>query len=142
MMNEFEYLYGFHMLSGVDRYKVEHDDSYYTDDAQVFRFILDGVTYLAQENPDDGYRSSLGVFEVTKDGVKNMFPPQGVIGAAGKRTEWDDGTNIIVFTDIVTNEVVLEIGTDNSDDYYPCCIMHWSPQNMAININKEIIHHG
>ncbi len=42
----------------------------------------------------------------------------------------------IQFFDAVTNKLVLEIGTDNADDYYPYCVMDWHPENLAININK------
>lgn len=31
----------------------------------------------------------------------------------------------IQFIDVVTGKVVLEIGTDNTDDYYPYCVMNW-----------------
>jgi hypothetical protein len=29
--------------------------------------------------------------------------------------------------------VILEVGTDNNDDYYPSFVSSWKPENMAVN---------
>lgn len=44
--------------------------------------------------------------------------------------------DVIQFYDVVTNKIVLELGTESVDDYYPCCVMSWHPENLAININR------
>ena len=35
--------------------------------------------------------------------------------------------------DCKTGKTVLEVGTENTDDYYPCFVANWSPENMACN---------
>jgi hypothetical protein len=42
----------------------------------------------------------------------------------------------IQFIDVVTGKVVLEVGTDNTDDYYPYCVMNWYPENLACNVGR------
>ena len=45
--------------------------------------------------------------------------------------------NTIQFVDVITEKIVLEVGTDNTDDYYPYCVMYWTPENLSINIDKS-----
>lgn len=133
---ELKDLVGEHELSGVDitteRVRLYEN---YREDCEVVRFVIDGKTYKATEDPDDGYRSYLNEIKVTDEKVTNTFPPQKVIGKM-KDDESRYGSNIIQFIDTTTRKVVLEIGTDNSEDYYPCCVMDWSPENLAINTGK------
>lgn len=128
---ELKDLVGKHELSGLDTF-IKKSETYYQDDATGYRFILDGITYCVIENPDDGYRSYLGNLDTTTDKVDYTFPPQKVIG----KMKEDRKTDVLELYDIVTNKLVLEIGTDNYDDYYPCCVMCWYPENLAINIGR------
>lgn len=115
-----ESLVGKHKLSGVDFGQ--------QGEATTIVFILDGKTYMAVEDSDDGYRSSLGTFEVTDTVVKNTFEPQEVT------CTYDGGSNdTLEIIDAITGKIVLRVGTDNSDDYYPSFVDEFSPQNMAIN---------
>jgi hypothetical protein len=41
----------------------------------------------------------------------------------------------IQFIDVVTGKIVLEIGTDNTDDYYLYCVMNCNPENLVINVD-------
>ena len=50
-------------------------------------------------------------------------------------SDWEKN-DTIQFIDVVTGKVVLEVGTDITDDYYPYCVLRWSPQNLAINVGK------
>jgi hypothetical protein len=134
---ELKDLVGEHELSGVDTgdEKVHKYDSYY-EDCGVVRFVLDGKTYKAIEDPDDGYRSYLSKLEVTDEKVSNTFPPQKVIGIM--KPDEDYAVNdTIQFFDVITTKVVLEVGTDNTDDYYPYCVLNWNPENLAINDTKN-----
>lgn len=129
-------LIGEHELSGVDETSEsikQWGDRY--EDCNVIRFVLDGKTYKAIEDPDDGYRSHCKEIEVSDEIVSNNFPPQKVL-ARMKDNERYQNNDTIQFIDVVTGKVVLEVGTDNADDYYPFCIMRWSPENLAINIGK------
>lgn len=130
---ELKNLIGEHELSGLDCIIIprsKNDYSYY--DANAFLFILDGITYKAIENPDDGYRSYLKDLETTDEKVSYTFSPQKVIGKMMKSGVYgkNDG---IQFFDSITDKLVLEIGTKDYDDYYPCCILNWYPENMNIN---------
>ena len=44
-----------------------------------------------------------------------------------------DRLRIAVATVIATGRVVLRVGTDNYDDYYPMCILEFVPQALAAN---------
>jgi len=114
-------LVGMHELSGVDTTQ--------EDDVDVVRFVLDGTTYKATEDPDDGYRSYLKEITVCAEDVSNNFPPQKVVG------KMKDGgsSDLIQFIDATTGKVALEVGTDNYNDYYPMCVLSWHPENLACN---------
>lgn len=130
-MVAFEDLLGLHELSGLET-STEKTNDYYNDDAMVVYFVLDGITYKAKEDPDDGYRSSMESFEVeTEYKVRNVFPPQKVFGKM--RPDDYDKNDTIEFFDVTTSELVLALGTDSYDDWYPCFVFNWQPENMAIN---------
>ena len=120
---EFEELVGDHILMGVD---IE------TSDATAIRFVLDGKRYSVWENEDDGYRSSMGSFEVDYGPVLNMFPmvPVEVVRNARSR----DTLSII---DKIAKKEIIEVGTDCSDDYYPSFVCEYNPQHMSINLKQE-----
>jgi hypothetical protein len=59
MKIELENLIGEHLLSGVDNIQVDE-----TEPIDAILFILDGVTYMAIEDPDDGYRSMLAELKI------------------------------------------------------------------------------
>lgn len=125
---------GKHFLSGFDTTSIPNwdnaDQDY--DGSIIARFVVDGVTYNAIENPDDGLRSFLDEIVITNEEVTNSFPPQEVIG----HMVGDDRMYVIEFIDVVTGKTVLGIGTDHTDDLYPFCVMNWFPQNLAINQNR------
>jgi len=129
---ELKDLVGEHELSGLDTF-IKKATEPYDDDADGYRFILDGVTYCAIEDPSDGYRSTLSDLEATADKVDYTFPPHKVIGKMREDGVYSKN-DVIEFYDAVTNKVVLAFGTDNYDDYYPCCIMEWYPENLAANL--------
>lgn len=132
---ELKDLVGKHLLSGVDitnqRIKESYGDGF--EDAQCISFCLDGVVYTAIEDPDDGYRSSMrDIMQTEFVKLNNTFEPQEVM--ATHRTEGEySHDDTLVLTDTTTGKVVLEVGTDNSDDYYPCFVASFTPENMAIN---------
>ena len=135
---ELKDLVGLHKLSGVDTATetvklYEWSDS--TEECNVVRFVLDGTTYKAVEDPDDGYRSHCGELIVCEEPITNNFPPQEVM-AKMKDNEEYSVNNTIQFIDVVTGKIVLEVGTDNTDDYYPYCVMNWNPENLAINVGR------
>lgn len=135
-------LKGKHFLSGVDFDSHKWEDDY-NEDSNTMLFILDGITYEAIEDPDDGYRSTLGSLTITNKKVKNIFPKHEVLCVTKNKeyadyADYADGDGeLIEMVDVITGKVVLEVGTDICEEYYPSCVMRWCPENLAINSKKE-----
>lgn len=125
-------LVGVHELSGVDRETISAQSSYGSgypyEDCQVLNFTLDGITYTACEDPEDGYRSSMRDLATSDKPTKNTFAPVKVVG------QMKDGEpELLELRDYTTGKIVIEVGTDKSEDYYPCFVANFSPENMACN---------
>lgn len=130
---ELDSLVGEHVFDGCDM-STEQVKTYgdYFEDANVIRLRLDGKVYVAIENPEDGYRSSMDRLFVDGDTIKNAFPPVRVL-ARKKGGDNYSVNDIIELIDMVTGKVVAEFGTDNTADYYPCFVAIFCPENMATN---------
>jgi hypothetical protein len=102
------------------------------ESAQVCLFELDGVVYKAKEDPSDGYRSSCEEIEIVSTKIKNKFKAQKVYCVHMKRSDYRS-SDLLAIHDVVTNKVVLTVGTDDNDDYYPSFVANFQPENMAIN---------
>jgi hypothetical protein len=130
---ELDSLVGEHVLDAVDL-STQHIKQYgsHFENCEVIRFRLDGVAYTAIENPDDGYRSSMDSLFVSDEPMQNVFPPVRVI-AKKKDNERYSINDTLQLVDAVTGLVVVEVGTDNTDDYYPCFVSYFAPHNMVTN---------
>lgn len=131
-----ESLCGAHVLSGVDQGDAQlqpYEGAGYDVDCNWIRFVLDGVIYQATEDPDDGYRSSMRDLAIVSDPVANVFPPCAVVGTIRATGEYGGNSEVLSFIDERTGKVVLEVGTDNSDDYYPSFVAFFDPRAMAAN---------
>lgn len=128
---------GKYQLQGVDEYtgSIKKWDDYY-EQCQCIRFKLDGVVYVATEDPDDGYRSYLGELKIDEVDTKNPFSGVEVLASYRDINKYNETSEIIDFIDTTTGEVVLSVGTDSSDDYYPSFIAHFNPAAMSINAGK------
>lgn len=125
-----EDLVGEHELSGVDSGVLRVNKAY---TANRLLFILDGVAYQAIEDEEDGYRSSMReISQVPLDEVANRFSPVRVVGVYEK-APYDDLDGILKLIDCRTGRVVLEVGTDYTDIYYPSFVANFVPQAMALN---------
>jgi len=133
---ELNELLGPHKLTGVDMNN-ESLNTYgsYFEDCQVINFVLDGKTYTATEDPNDGYRSNMRDIVKSKYNVKNKFPPCKVLGVMREKDE-HHSHDILDLIDVKTNKVVLSVGTEDTDDYYPTWVGIFTPENMAINMAK------
>ena len=129
---ELKDLVGVHLLSGIDEGVEQYGESWERLDSSNVLFTLDGITYKAVEDPDDGYRSYLGDIFVSDTKPKFTFPPQEVYGRMMDDDDYSSN-NVIQFIDTTTNLVVLAIGTENTDDWYPYCVIRWNPENLLIN---------
>lgn len=139
---ELKDLVGEHLLTGVDfctQQIKQYDWSDDLEDCQVVRFCLDDVVYVATEDPSDGYRSYLGQLIIDNTNtMSNQFLAQRVVGVHRVKGNYDTVDDILELIDVVTGEVVLEVGTDNCDDYYPSFVSSFHPEAMAINNTGEI----
>ena len=131
---ELNELCGMHKLSGVDLGTTEYTNTWgQTETTDAIRFILDGVTYEAIEDPDDGYRSYMRELRTTDEKVRYTFPSVDVLCSLSEECFVD----ILCFRDVKNGKTILEIGTDCTDCYYPYCVFNWMPEKMACNANAE-----
>ena len=130
-----EDLIGLHKLSGVD-YSTETIKTYSDSDelANAINFVLDGITYTAIEDDNDGYRSAMQQIYVSRFKVTNKFKPVKVVGMM--RPAY--GCDILDLVDIQTGKIVLSVGTDHSDNYYPSFVYEWKPENLCLNQDKQL----
>lgn len=136
-------LVGIHSLTGIKRGRGLYLENFcgYKEETEFVAFRLDGVTYLAIENPDDGYRSycedlvvdnSIELTEIPRTDVICVMKPDG----------YYEKKDILLVLDERTLSCVLEVGTANTDDYYPYCVMSWHPENLYINRKRSEAHNG
>lgn len=131
---DFAELIGEHELDAVDETTAKiltWSDTY--EDAQMLAFRLDGKTYVACEDPDDGYRSSMQYLRESDAPMRNVFTPCRVLVRHRLKGEYSQVDDTLEFLDMKTGKVVLEVGTDNTDDYYPSFVASFRPENMASN---------
>jgi hypothetical protein len=131
---ELKDLVGEHELSGVDRgvLRLAPDNRYWEDNANALLFVLDDVAYRAVEDPQDGYRSCLNSIEVVDASLlTTRFKPHRVVVSYIDKDV--DPADLLRFTDVVTGAVVLEVGTRNTEDYYPWFVAEYDPTGLAAN---------
>lgn len=122
-------LRGKHILTGVDRETTSVNNGYGHEDCEVIRFCLDGLVYVATEDPEDGYRSCMkDIFIDPNKPIKNTFKPVEVYGKmrAGTRYETND---VIEFWR--KDKLILAVGTSNTYDYYPSFVADFHPENIG-----------
>ncbi len=132
---------GAHLLSGVDEFRITGD----LWDVDGWSILLDGEMYIAYYDPDDGYRSYASIRKATAEEVANIkiinkFPPQEVISSSYRETIEEDGwCQRDAETFRLANcrgDLVLEVSTDYSEDYYPHGHVEYRPENLPINLNR------
>lgn len=135
---------GKYLLSGVGTAQINTTGWDEETTHEVHLFCLNGITYGAWIDPDDGYRS-YGDFRKMEENVKCQyrFPPQEVIvtnvtkkGPCGDSLYYEDNSTTIVITDATNGKEVLVIGTSYYDSYYPMAIFRYTPENLEINQNR------
>jgi hypothetical protein len=124
-----EWLVGEHIFSGCELIPGE--------DFATCLFVLDGNTYKAEEDPEDGYRSWCNDLEITYDRPHYTFPGIEVICSMKERDcEYEHSSHecdILVITDKKNGKLILEVGTNETNSYYPYCVFHYRPENMSCN---------
>lgn len=138
---------GIHYLSGVGSIQFTDENSLNYNEIEGYLFEIDGITYLAYLDPNDGWRS-YGVIQPTaKYKCQYRFPPQKVVVTNkhinGKQTDdlgysKDLNQDFLIIKDAILNKEVLAVGTDYSEDYYPVAIFRYSPMNLYSNVVKDM----
>ena len=122
---ELKELIGMHKLSGVNL----NTTKIRGENVNSIAFKLDDITYLAVEDPSDGYRSYMDNLEITENTISNEFE---AIEVMCRMSDVADD-NVLEMYDAKTTLTVLRIGTENTDDYYPYCVFEYKPENMILN---------
>lgn len=102
------------------------------NDAEYVIFMLDGKCYKIEEDPDDGWRSYAKDVEEYPGTMSRrcILPyPIKVVCYMDDNPE----TTILKFMDAENGGVFLSIGTEHSDDWYPCCRFEYHPENIHLN---------
>jgi hypothetical protein len=107
------------------------------EDCNCIRFRVDGVVYIALEDPVDGYRSSMRELMIVDCKMTNVFPEVKVLARHRTINEYHDIDNVLELIDERTGKVIVEVGTANTDDYYPYFVAKFHPEAMVINVKKE-----
>jgi len=129
---ELKELIGLHTLTGItnENKKLQsnwdEEETYY---AQAFTFILDGVVYTAIEDQNDGYRSAMAELKVNEFACYNLFEPIQVLGIHIDQSGSYDKADLLQLYSM-NGKLLLEVGTRNSDDYYPSFVSAWHPENI------------
>lgn len=135
-------LCGKHIFSGCElTVHGNNNDFRFIDTCHVCLFTLDEVTYVAVEDPDDGYRSYCNDLEISEVKPKYSFPGVEVECSMKNDTGecgWIEKNDILVIRDLGTGKVILEVGTANINDYYPYCHFEYHPENMKCNQNIRL----
>lgn len=99
-------------------------------------FKLGNNVWLAVEDEEDGYRSSLGAIELPPAGTGPFFkiPIAQVILREKNDDEYFTGYLLV---DALDNHVWLRIGTNNSDSYYPLFVFEYTPKEIPMNTERE-----
>lgn len=128
---------GKYLLSGVDEYQTTN--TFYENINGVV-LILNGEKYIMAEDPSDGYRSYGIIFQDEDVECINTFPPQEVV-VESKVTEitehfYSRVDEMMTIKNPFTNKIIIELGTEDMEDYYPVGIFHYYPENLPINKEK------
>jgi hypothetical protein len=118
-------LVGEHVLSGLET----GTRDVYGETCNCVKFTLDGVTYVAVEDPDDGYRSYMNGLYIVEEKCKVALPDIEVFC----RMRDNGSDDVLVFHDCLNGNEILAIGTEDYSDYYPICIFDYHPENMSCN---------
>jgi hypothetical protein len=104
-------------------------EGYPHDTVQQIVIDVDGILYEFTEGSNDGLRSSLGSLRSVRTTPHRMavIDPPLVVHFHHRARGDRDGADCIYAINERTGLVVLDIGTDNIDDYYPSFIFSWDP---------------
>lgn len=135
-------LVGIHLMTGIETGTVKRENwwSKEEDDCNYVKFRLDGVTYMAVEDPDDGYRSMCRNLEVVDEECRTKLP--NILIECKMRDDIHDsiwGTqknDILEFYDTNNKQMFMAVGTGDTDDWYPYFNFEYIPEVLSCNSKK------
>jgi hypothetical protein len=65
--------------------------------------------------------------------MANIFAPVRVLGCYRTKDKYGNGDDVLELFDATTGKIVIEVGTENTDDYYPCFVASFHPEAMQPN---------
>ena len=114
---------------------------YYGADEASHEFKVDDIIFRVLQDPDDGYRSHLGVIEYGEQSNAIFFrstlakvriePFTRARAPSPKVWEARAGTGYR-FVDVEDGHIWLEFGTDSTDDYYPYFVFRHTPKQQPL----------
>ena len=111
---------------------------YFGADAASNEFKVDGIIFKVLEDPNDGYRSCLGVIEYGEQSDSIFFRKSlakvRIETYEGRNVDYSQGDQGYQLVDIEDGHVWLEFGTDNTDDYYPYFIFRHTPKEPEVEV--------
>ena len=113
---------------------------YFGADDAAHEFKVDGIIFKVLEDPNDGYRSCLGVIEYGEQSDSIFFQRSlakvRIETYEGRTHEgsWSQSDQGYQLVDIEDGHVWLEFGTDNTDDYYPYFVFRHTPKEPTIEV--------
>ena len=126
---------GKHKFSGIEPYARPSD---YWGECEGYYIVIDDTVYAFERDPDDGGRSYGNLYipeNISVNDIKNRFPAEDVIITLYNRDKSDsyEDKRFYTIVNAETGKVILKIGTDYTESYYPVAICHYYPENIAIN---------
>lgn len=117
----------------------------FDSEADGVAFTLDDTSYLAFEDPNDGYRSSLGSLLSFPGPLYSLggstYPEylhEKVICGHVATCEYGDGADILEVRSAETGAVIFRVGTTNVDDSYPSFVNEWMPSGLSANAKERL----
>ena len=114
----------FNLFEPDETYTLDAYDRYYHNEINGAFFRINKKTFLVTENPEDGYRSSLGSILNTPHNFENVFQPIKV-----HINKKDD--DIIQMVNVSNGLTIFEFGTNYSDSWYPSFVCDFNPENIG-----------
>lgn len=98
--------------------------------ANSFSFCVNGRTWTAFENPEDGYRSSLGLIAMREGNYCSTTFPSVALTPRLEFSTYKDAV-LLLLVHPATQEIALQVGTQDHDDYYPCFVASHDPKVLS-----------
>lgn len=135
---ELKDLVGNHLMTGIETGTVKRNcwgDKLIN--CNYVKFRLDGVTYMAVEDPEDGYRSCCEELKIVDEECKTTLP--AILVECKMREDayansWcEEKNNILEFYDVTNKQMFMAVGTGNIDDWYPYFVFEYTPELLSCN---------